>query len=528
LECDYGISMIAQHKLNNMKETIDIINIIIHNIPESVNQSLNALNTWQYSSRYVLLQVEPMFMYYLWFGMLAPSQEEVVIDLPACAWNDTYEVLFAQLAMRLIDTLEVDIVDLHDSGERLCLGDLENRQCIVGDDTEGGVTIEPIDRSTTVAAGVTCIVMGIVITGAILCVMSNNLRDTDWWSLQEQQQLHRNVSLPLLLSLKPRGWSAARISKGLHVVLVALLCTIALVSLAWFILFAFAMRILWMTLLFWIPCALVLILLLVLSLTLLQRCFPYWPTLLRIRQTFWVPVAWTFVYLVYWVVAFVIMELMWMIVGVVIHVNLGFPIFVAVGVITFCTWYSFNLATERARMAKTMIFDIFESAEGQEMRVRIPLTRYVFIRALESPRVAHGKLSLLRAWKRVATTMLLVLSYCIAIVSLLRFISDNSLVHASVTCVLLLVASYFPTLILQHDKSDFSNYKLRESLITYLRSLPQMQSDNLPITELLKDVQMDKSSPIMENSAILSHNEAQQSSRMSDKERLLGNQVDNV
>jgi len=300
---------------------------------------------------------------------------------------------------------------------------------------------------------------------------------------------------------------------------------IAMVSLAWFILFAFAMQILWMTLLFWIPCAIVLILLLILSLTLLQRCFPYWPTLLRVRQTFWVPVAWTFLYLVYWVVAFVIMEVMWMIVGVVIHVNSGFPIFVAVGVITFCIWYSFNLATERARMAKTMIFDIFESAEGQEMRVKIPLTRSVFIKALESPRVAHGKLSLLRAWKRVATTMLLVLSYCISIVTLLRFLSDDSLVHASVTCILLVVASYFPTLILQHDKSDFSNYKLRESLITYLRSLPQMQTDNLPITELLKDVQMGKSSPVLDNSAILtdSHHHSR-----SDEERLLDQSSDNV
>ena len=115
--------------------------------------------------------------------------------------------------------------------------------------------------------------------------------------------------------------------------------------------------------------------------------------------------------------------------------------------------------------------------------------------------------------------MLLVLSYCIAIVSLLRFTSDDSLVHASVTCFLLLVATYFPTLILQHDKSDFSNYKLRESLIIYLRSLPQMHSDNLPITELLKDVQIDKSSPILENSAILT---GQDISRSGDEERLLG------
>lgn len=53
-----------------------------------------------------------------------------------------------------------------------------------------------------------------------------------------------------------------------------------------------------------------------------------------------------------------IMELLWMIVGVVVHVNIGFPFFVAICVVIFSTWQSFYLATERARMAKAMIFDV--------------------------------------------------------------------------------------------------------------------------------------------------------------------------
>lgn len=114
----------------------------------------------------------------------------------------------------------------------------------------------------------------------------------------------------------------------------------------------------------------------------------------------------------------------------------------------------------------------------------------------------YGKLALERAWQRVITTMALVLSLCVALVTMLRFLSDNSLVHAIVTSLLLAIVAYVPSLILQHDKSDFSNSKLRVSLISYLRSLPQMQQDTFPIGELLKDVQMDKSA-LMESGILM-------------------------
>jgi len=188
------------------------------------------------------------------------------------------------------------------------------------------------------------------------------------------------------------------------------------------------------------------------------------------------------------------MAMLWMIVGVVVHVNIGFPFFVAAFVIAFSIWHSFYLATERARMAKAMIFDIFESAEGADIRTKVPLTRYLFMKALDSPRVAYGKLALVRAWQRVITTMLLVISVCVALVTMLNFMSDDSLVHSIVTSFLLACVAYIPSLTLQHDKSDFSNSKLRKSLILYLRSLPQMQHDDFPIGELLKGVQMDNTS----------------------------------
>jgi len=189
-----------------------------------------------------------------------------------------------------------------------------------------------------------------------------------------------------------------------------------------------------------------------------------------------------------------VMEILWIVVGVVIHVNIGFPYFVTVVVVAFSTWQSFYLATERARMAKAMFFDIFESPEGADIRAKVPLTRSLFIKALESPRVAYGKLSLGRAWVRVVTAMILVISVCVAIVTMLHFLSDNSIVHSVVTSLLVATAAYIPSLILQHDKSDFSNSKLRQSLISYLRSLPQMQEDDFPINELLKGVHMDRPS----------------------------------
>lgn len=206
-------------------------------------------------------------------------------------------------------------------------------------------------------------------------------------------------------SLKPRGSSVQQINKVIKIVLSILFAGVAVVALLWFLLFTYTMHIVWISLLFFIPAAILFVLLVVILVTLLQRCLPKYSNLLRVRQAVWVPIVWFLIFLVFWVSSFVIMALLWMIVGVVVHVNIGFPFFVTIFVIAFSTWHSFNLATERARMAKAMIFDvsnyvliigiffdtnnIFESTEGNDIRNKVPLTRQVFVKALESPRVAY-------------------------------------------------------------------------------------------------------------------------------------------
>jgi len=223
--------------------------------------------------------------------------------------------------------------------------------------------------------------------------------------------------------------------------------------------------------------------------TMFQRCCPSRSALLHVRQKVWMPIIWLFVYLAFCVGSFVVMAAIWMIVGVVVHVNVGFTFFVALCVVVFSTWQSFYISTERARMAKALIFNIFESPESKELRSKVSLTRSLFIRALESTRVAYGKLALVRVWKRVMMTMLLVTTLCVALVTMLHLFSDNSLTHSIVTSILLIGVAYIPSLTLQHDKSDFSNTKLRTALVTYLNNLPQMQSDNLAVTQLMKGLQ---------------------------------------
>lgn len=63
----------------------------------------------------------------------------------------------------------------------------------------GITTYEMEQSSLLVGTGIACMVLAIVITASLLCVGSSNLTDTDWWSLDESQTLHRNASLPLLL-----------------------------------------------------------------------------------------------------------------------------------------------------------------------------------------------------------------------------------------------------------------------------------------------------------------------------------------
>lgn len=103
-ECDYGITTSITHKLWYMKPSVDIINITIDNVPAELlsDPSLAMINWWQYSSRHLMLQVAPYSLHYLWFGLLTPKVENVRLELPLCAQNDSYNDLLSALALGII------------------------------------------------------------------------------------------------------------------------------------------------------------------------------------------------------------------------------------------------------------------------------------------------------------------------------------------------------------------------------------------------------------------------------------------